>query len=247
MAINTRWKLPEELNALSIQQWPQNIVEWKLEYVELLDSDSEFETCLCHHHPIREVCHIRNVENQNTAIVGNCCIKKFGGDTAFKGTHKIFDAFKRIKDDTERSANVELIEYARQQGILTENEQSFYLNIWRKTSLTTRQLERKKQLNERIINVIQKKSDTLEEVQKVAENSLLELVNDLEKSPKRVMDKELFLHVVNKNFLQQKDTLFYVKFIGNDWRPSEKQQEWINDINQRVLTAAKDSKFFNLS
>ena len=147
------WRLPEFLVALSDgDTFPAVLREWELAYVEHLEKGEESETCLCTHQPIREVCHIQNLQNGNVAIVGNCCVKKFEGDTAFKGTHKIFDSLKRLRKDRNKNANEELIQYAYDRRILTKNEYDEYLGIWRNRTFTDRELKLIPRLNQRIID-----------------------------------------------------------------------------------------------
>lgn len=150
---SSRWKLPEELIALSKgDEWPAVLREWRLDYIEMLERGEDSETCLCHHHPIREVCHIVNDENGNRAIVGNCCVERFEpDDQRFAGMGKVFDAFKRILGNQEASANKELIEYAFSKGIINEVDRGFYLKNWRKRALSERQMSWKCSLNRRMI------------------------------------------------------------------------------------------------
>ncbi len=152
---NPNWKLPTNLIALSeAQVWEEALGEWKTDYVDPLDSDEEMETCLCTHNPIREVWHILNTQNFNTAIVGNCCIKKFTINPKFKNKHKIFDCFKRLKTGRSTSANKELIKYAFRMGIFTLDEREFYIDIWRKRKLSHEDAQTKQALNQRLIEQI---------------------------------------------------------------------------------------------
>jgi hypothetical protein len=87
------YKLTQEIVARSVATtWDEAKLEWKLE--EVYEAD-EPETCLCGHAPIVERCILRNQSNLNTALVGNCCVKKFIG----LPSDKIFQAFKRVRKD----------------------------------------------------------------------------------------------------------------------------------------------------
>ncbi|MBS0628722.1 MAG: hypothetical protein JSS30_00685 [Verrucomicrobia bacterium] len=130
-----RWQLPQNLEELSEGgSYPGILREWELDYVEHLAPGEDSQTCLCTHHPIREVCHIVNLQNAQTAIVGNCCIKKFEKEEAgainFGGTHKVFDALKRIEKDESARANQELLDYAISKKILTQAEYDKYSQLW---------------------------------------------------------------------------------------------------------------------
>jgi len=151
------WKLPDALMALSKGTWPQALSEWRLDYIEYLEA-KDSATCLCTNHPIREVCHIVNKENQHTAIVGNCCLTKFEGETALKGIHKIFDALKRIERDRSASANKSLIKYAYDHNIIGRGSYNFYNEIWWKRTLTKGQKGWKRSLNCKIVTAMKRVS-----------------------------------------------------------------------------------------
>lgn len=151
-----RWQLPQKLEELSDgNSYPAVLREWELDYIEHLAPGEDSETCLCTHYPIREVCHILNLQNNNTAIVGNCCVKKFEKEAEavnFVGKHKVFDALKRLQKDNNANANEELIEYAYSKGVLTEKEYKTYLEIWRNRIFTTAEARLIRTANEKIIN-----------------------------------------------------------------------------------------------
>ena len=153
-----RWKLPDELKKLSVgQRWPDVLDEWELELVEPLDPEQDAETCLCGHHPIRELCHMHNKLNESMCIVGNCCVKKFG-KPEFEGTDKIFDAVHKIKADITASANNELLLHARKRRVLTDKEFNFYSDIWRKRKLSDKQQRWKLDLNRKIIESVSRRA-----------------------------------------------------------------------------------------
>lgn len=231
------WKLPEELVALSEgTTYPKVLEEWELSYIEDLERGEESETCLCHHHPIREVCHITNHENGNTAIVGNCCVTRFETNTVFEGTHLIFEALKRIQKDREASANEQLIKYAFKQEILSRKDYDFYMDIWRKRSLSDAQLRWKVQLNERIVQSIARHGGRSEQVEAVRERSLSDLLNDLRAQPTKLADQRLVQLAGDRGIFGDKDKEFYKSLWDKKVRtPTERQQKWLNDLNQRML------------
>src|SRR5258708_1649944 len=58
----------EILKLSNAKDWPSARREWKLSTVYNADQN---QTCLCGHHPIREICVIRNEVNGNQTEVGN--------------------------------------------------------------------------------------------------------------------------------------------------------------------------------
>lgn len=152
-----RWQLPENLVELSDgSSFPGVLREWELDYIEHLAPGEDSETCLCTHNPIREVCHIRNLQNGNTAIVGNCCVKKFEKEEEyaanFEGTHKVFDALKRLQKNENANANEELLNYSYTKGIITKHEYDTYLEIWRNRTFTDAESRLILTANRKIIN-----------------------------------------------------------------------------------------------
>jgi len=104
------YKLKPEIIHLSVaNNWSEARLEWELKNIYIED---EPMTCLCRHHPIIEICEIRNTKNKNEAIVGNCCVKKFLG----LPSDKIFSALARINTDNSRALNEETIKYAYKKG-----------------------------------------------------------------------------------------------------------------------------------
>ena len=141
----SEYKLTQEIISLSVADiWDLAKQEWLLEIYEADEPD----TCLCGHFPIIEICILHNKRNNNTATVGNCCVKKFIG----LPSDKIFQAVKRVRKDRTKSLNAEAIEHAFQRNWINGWERNFYLNIMRKRSLTSSQLQKKMQVNEKMLN-----------------------------------------------------------------------------------------------
>lgn len=140
-------KLKEHILELSKStNFEQAIGEWDLESVEITD---EFDNCPCGQQ-IKEHCYIRNKLNGNNTYVGNRCIKKFLN----KDTGTLFDGLKRIKKDISANANEAVIEYANERGYLFDKEYQFLLDTMRKRSLSQKQLDWKKRINNRILNEV---------------------------------------------------------------------------------------------
>ncbi len=147
----TSFRLTSEIIDLSeAGTWENAVREWMLEEVYLSE---EPDTCLCGHFPIVEVCVLRNKKNRNTAIVGNCCVKKFLG----LPSDKIFQAVKRVSKDSDKLLNPESIQHALDRGWINEWEQEFYLDIMKKRKLTPKQAAKKEQINNKFLRNMERK------------------------------------------------------------------------------------------
>lgn len=124
--------------------WEEASLEWNLTTVY---ESKKQKSCLCGHFPIIEICVLKNKFNQNTVRVGNCCVKKF----LQLPSHKIFNAFKRIREDISKSLNIESLDYAFQQKWLNDWEISFYKDIFRKRNLTEKQSIKKSLINRLLV------------------------------------------------------------------------------------------------
>lgn len=130
--------------------WDATKLEWAIE--EVYESE-EPDTCLCGHFPIIEICVLRNKVNRNTAIVGNCCVKKF----IDLPSDKIFQAVKRVRKDTKKSLNAEAVQHAFDRGWIAKWEKDFYFDIMRKRNLSPKQAAKKAQINEKFMRNMQRK------------------------------------------------------------------------------------------
>lgn len=124
--------------------WEDAKNEWVLSEVY---EEEETATCLCGHHPIKEICVIRNKLNGKEAIVGNVCVKNFLG----LPSDRIFSAIKRISKDNAKSLNMESIEYMNKRGWLTVWEHGFYSDIINRRSLNDKQIAKKKEINLKLL------------------------------------------------------------------------------------------------
>ncbi|AOJ36404.1 hypothetical protein WJ23_00025 [Burkholderia lata] len=140
----SEFKLTAEIIARSkAKTWDLAKTEWSL--AEVYEAE-EPETCLCGHFPIIEICTLKNRVTGQTADVGNCCVKRFIG----LPSDKIFQAVKRVRKDPSKSLNGEAIAHAFEKAWINEWERDFYLKIMRKRVLTSKQSEKKIQINEKI-------------------------------------------------------------------------------------------------
>lgn len=106
------------------------------------------ETCLCGHFPIIEICVLRNKNNQNTATVGNCCVKKFIG----LPSNLIFQALKRVRKDIKKSLNAEAINHAHRNKWISDWERTFSLDTCRKRVLSDKQMGARIKVNQKVLN-----------------------------------------------------------------------------------------------
>ena len=141
----TEFKLISEIISKSLSDtWEDAKKEWVLSNIYFAESP---ETCLCGHFPIIELCELKNNKNGNNATVGNCCVKKFIG----LSSDKIFQAVKRIRNDSGKSLNAETLELALDNNWINSWEFDFYTDTLRKRKLTEKQMQKRNQINEKII------------------------------------------------------------------------------------------------
>lgn len=221
------WELPEKLIPMSVgSSWAAASREWELDYIEMLEKDDDLEECLCSHYPIRELCHIRNKNNGNTAVVGNHCIGKFGEDGAsneeLEHVPRIFQACHRILSKESASANPPLIELALKNKIFTEKDAQFYHEIWRKKDLTSRQALYKSSLNQELLyRIILTKRAVFQKLR----------TNFKETAGPKLID-----YAFQKGVLKPQDKDFYMKV----WKQahgslSSRQQSYKEGLNKRIV------------
>jgi hypothetical protein len=147
----TEYKLAKEIIALSQSGlWDEAKFEWVLS--EIYEAE-EPERCLCGHFPIIEICILQNRSNFRSVNVGNCCVKKFIG----LPSDKIFQAVKRIRKDKEKSLNSEAIRHAHQKGWINDWEYSFSIDTMRKRKLSFKQIQTRKNINEKMLSNMKRK------------------------------------------------------------------------------------------
>jgi hypothetical protein len=132
------------LSLSNSQEWPIAKLEWSLWQVYQAD---EPDTCLCGHNPILEICVLKNRKNGNFAEVGNVCVNKFMGIQSTK----VFNGIKRIQDDISKSVTVEALVTAKERGFISARDESFYLSVRLKRSLSGKQESWKIDINNRIL------------------------------------------------------------------------------------------------
>lgn len=140
-----RLRLAREIVALSdSDSWESAKLEWDLAEVYYLDEPS---TCLCGHTPIIEICVLRNRQNGNQAEVGNVCVNNFLG----LESNLIFDGLRRILADSSAALNAAATGHAYDHGWITDWEWEFCQDTRRKRKLSSRQLQKRIQINKRVL------------------------------------------------------------------------------------------------
>ena len=145
----SQFQLTTELLKLSSSQtWDEAKLEWNLIDVEKV-SEEDSEVCLCGKDPIMEICTIENKLNNNTARVGNSCVKKF-----INKSDKIFRSISQVKKNINKSLNAETISFAFEKKWINEWEKNFYLDIFRKRNISDKQKEYKTSIAKKILDKI---------------------------------------------------------------------------------------------
>ena len=140
----------EILERSRAKDWDAAKAEWRL--VNVYEAD-EPDTCLCGHHPIVEICSIKNSLTNITVDVGNVCVKRFLG---FR-PDLIAASLKRIRIDKTKSICSQAIDFFHGKGILSNWEHSFLKDTIKKRILSTTQLDKRVQINEKIVASINKR------------------------------------------------------------------------------------------
>lgn len=141
----THFDLAQKIIQLSVADtWDEAKLEWSL-----LDvfKEEEPDTCLCGKFPILENCILRNRLNHRKVVVGNVCVKKFLG----LPSDRIFQAINRISKGNTKALNAEAISHAYEKGWINDWERKFYLDTMRKRTLSTGQLEKRIEINTKLL------------------------------------------------------------------------------------------------
>lgn len=149
-----KYDLPAAIIAMSASNdWDLARLEWKVSMVERVERADLAEQCLCGHYPIMELCHIHNDHTNHTAVVGNCCVKKFMGIDL----HLVFDGLKRIMRDDTAALNDATVDYCYSVGVLTDWEYEFCKSIKNKRNLSMKQTNVRRRVNQKVLALMVKK------------------------------------------------------------------------------------------
>ncbi len=146
----SQYKLAQEIISVSeANNWDEAHLEWEL--FNIYEEDG-FETCLCGHYPIKELCVLKNKLNSLRVTVGNCCVQKFMGISS----NKLFSALKRVKKDPGKPFNADVIEFVYSKSYINGWERDFYIDTWRKRDLSSKQLDTRVKINKKILSMLKK-------------------------------------------------------------------------------------------
>ena len=150
LATKPKFRLMAEIIKRSVAStWHEARLEWLLQDVTYADRDAP-GVCLCGHRPIRELCILRNRENGNQTIVGNCCVTKFMG----LESQKVFGGLRRVSENHGKAANQEMIDLASERGCLSAWERKFLADTMRKRRLSEKQKMKRAEINATILNCL---------------------------------------------------------------------------------------------
>lgn len=140
-----KFKLFTEIKKVSqSKKWDEVKKEWK--FVSVYFSE-EPQACLCGKFPIKEICILENIKNDNEVEVGNICVNKFLEiEAGF-----IVEGIKKLNKDISKSISKKLIKKIFDDGIINDWEHEFYNSIWRKRNLTEKQKNIKKKINKKVL------------------------------------------------------------------------------------------------
>ncbi|WP_332640580.1 hypothetical protein [Brevundimonas sp.] len=146
-------KLSDEIVSRSVSDdWLQAKLEWDLEYVY---EYPPHKTCLCGHHPIENICVIRNDINRTRAEVGNVCVHKFLG----MQSKRVFAALRRVRADISKSLNPRSIEMFMGLRVVSAQDADLYLEFWRKRKhVTPDQMKLRLRVNTAVLAYVDKRN-----------------------------------------------------------------------------------------
>lgn len=117
--------------------------EWKVIGAHI---EHEWDECPCGQ-PIKELCFLENKVTKQRTYVGNICVNRFMGIE----TGNLLSGLKKIIKDHSANANTDVIEYAKSNGYLFDQEYRFLMETRRKRKLSPKQEQWKVRINQRIL------------------------------------------------------------------------------------------------
>lgn len=133
-------------------EWQAAKKEWELRGINQAEPD-EPETCLCGHHPIIELCEIKNRLTKNEAIVGNQCVRRFLG----LESEALFRGIRRIRKDDSKSMGADLAVWLYERGAITKWEYDFQNDTSRKRSMSEKQLNVRQRINRKALLAVRRR------------------------------------------------------------------------------------------
>jgi hypothetical protein len=158
-------RLTDEIIALSnSKDWDNAKLEWNFEYAY---QNPNFQSCLCGHYPIKNICVIKNLKNSSKTEIGNCCVKKFLG--ILEGDN-FFNSIKKIKIDLSKRMHKDVLYYLYEKKVLNQFEYEFYMDTIRKIKLSEKQLAIRVRINQKFIDFSSNESNSsFDKINKVLE------------------------------------------------------------------------------
>ncbi len=148
--MSLHWRLHEETIRLSVHKtFEEARKEWVLYNIYMEDDPDNYLTCVCGHHPIKEIIELINKHNDYRLIVGNCCIKKIMGENK----DKFYNALKR------GSVNEAVIEQGYKDEIINIGERDFMIGVYNKNALVSKQRDAYAKINKRLLDYYIKNSN----------------------------------------------------------------------------------------
>lgn len=139
--------LVESIIDLSVaKDWEHARAEWQTDRIFFIEGA---DTCLCTHHPIKEICEISNTLNGNKAIVGNCCINKvMDSDYSL-----IFRTLAKIHKDETKAIDEDTAFYLHQNKIINDYEADFCFDTEKRQYRTLRNKQKlfRMKINESVL------------------------------------------------------------------------------------------------
>lgn len=151
-------QLKTEMLALSNSaDWNQAKTEWELHSVVRV---GEEQFCLCGHHPIFQICTLKNQVNTKLADVGNVCVEKFLG----MRSKRIFSALKRVRLDANNNLNKDTLDIFVNFRLIGVQDRDYYISYYRKrVHITEDQKRHRLETNTKIIEHADTKARESEE------------------------------------------------------------------------------------
>jgi hypothetical protein len=120
--------------------------EWR--WIALLDGSAA--PCLCGRPVSGDACLIEHSSKGARACIGSCCAQDLMGWPA----KNIFAGWRRVREDLHKPFNEDFVAFAHANGILSDWEDRFYRDTWRKRALSAEQEAKRVQVNRKALRVI---------------------------------------------------------------------------------------------
>ena len=176
----------QELGKMSINTEKNKIKnEWYLDRVEYTEQDNY--DCLCGKQHIKKLCYLNNKNNNNTAIVGSDCVKKFLDNSE---PDRIFDVLYRLKNDLNSSIPDSILDTELMTQLFSEKQINFLSDICKKRKLNDKQITYKQTLNLMFVKHFDKNFENNTDKKMIDKLIINDPDNDFILSLKKVLDNK---------------------------------------------------------